>query len=196
MRHRIEPRSGVAFKLSHGDRLTVIAPEGAQVSDLFACAAKSPRETLSNGRTFDYEETISLSAGHTLWSSRSNRMLQIEIDTHGQNDFLLTPCSEKTFEHFYPDKPVHRGCNGNLAAAMAAYGVERDDIGTAFNIFMHVPIDPATGALRVDPPTNTPEDRFVVKAEMDLIVGLTACSAYASNGGSFRPIEYCIEKAG
>jgi len=28
---------------------------------------------------------------------------------------------------------------------------------------------------------------------MDLIVGLTACSAYASNGGTFKPIHYMIE---
>jgi uncharacterized protein YcgI (DUF1989 family) len=32
-----------------------------------------------------------------------------------------------------------------------------------------------------------------MRAEMDLIVGLTACSAYASNGGSFKPIHYEIE---
>jgi hypothetical protein len=28
---------------------------------------------------------------------------------------------------------------------------------------------------------------------MDLVIGLTACSAYASNGGSFKPIHYAIE---
>jgi hypothetical protein len=28
---------------------------------------------------------------------------------------------------------------------------------------------------------------------MDLVIGLTACSAYASNGGSFKPIHYRIE---
>ena len=42
-------------------------------------------------------------------------MLEIVEDTGGQHDFLLTPCSQATFRHFYPDKPVHRGCFGNLA---------------------------------------------------------------------------------
>jgi len=28
---------------------------------------------------------------------------------------------------------------------------------------------------------------------MDLVIGLTACSALASNGGSFKPIRYSIE---
>ena len=27
---------------------------------------------------------------------------------------------------------------------------------------------------------------------MDLVIGLTACSAYASNGGTFKPIDYRI----
>jgi hypothetical protein len=30
---------------------------------------------------------------------------------------------------------------------------------------------------------------------MDLVIGLTACSAPASNGGSFKPIEYRVERA-
>ena len=32
-----------------------------------------------------------------------------------------------------------------------------------------------------------------LRAAMDLVIGLTACSAYASNGGSFKPIDYRIE---
>jgi uncharacterized protein YcgI (DUF1989 family) len=34
---------------------------------------------------------------------------------------------------------------------------------------------------------------LTLRAEMDLVIGLTACSAYASNGGSFKPIDYRIE---
>ena len=134
---RIEPRSGVAFELREGQMLTVIDPEGAQVSDLLAYNLDDVREVISNGRTFDYEETIKLTAGNTLWSNRSNRMLGIVQDTVGTHDFLLTPCSVATFEHFYPDKPVHRGCFGNLAAALAPYGIEEDDIPCAFNVFMN-----------------------------------------------------------
>ena len=51
----------------------------------------------------------------------------------------------------------------------------------------------ADGRLRVDPPVSRPGDYIRLRAEMDLIVGLTACSAYSSNGGSFKPIHYEIE---
>jgi uncharacterized protein YcgI (DUF1989 family) len=188
----IGARSGVAFRLGRGQTLRVTDPEGMQVSDLLVYNATDVREAVSNGRTFDYEETIQLTAGNRLWSNRSNAMLTIVEDTIGRHDFLLTPCSEATFRHFYPDQPVHRGCFGNLAEVLAPYGVKPDMIPCAFNLFMNVTVA-RDGALRVDPPVSRPGDCVRLRAEMDLIVGLTACSAYASNGGSFKPIHYEIE---
>ncbi|SFP31539.1 DUF1989 domain-containing protein [Qipengyuania nanhaisediminis] len=190
---RIEPRSGVAFTLQKGQTLTVYDPEGQQVSDLVAYNADDVGEVISNGRTFDYEETINLGCENQLWSNRSNPMLTIVSDTAETHDFLLTPCSEATFEHFYPDKPIHRGCFGNLAEALAPYGIEPDDIPTAFNIFMNVPVDGQSGVLAVKPPTTEAGDRIEFRAEMDLIIGLTACSAYDSNGGTFKPIDYEVK---
>jgi len=187
---RIPPRSGTAFELAKGASLTVIDPEGSQVSDLLAYNAQDVREVISNGRTFDYEETLHLSTGNRLWSNRSNPMLSIVEDTVRRHDFLLTPCSTATFAHFYPDKPVHRGCFGNLAEALEPYGIGPDDIPTAFNVFMKVPVDGESGLIAVKPPVSKAGDRIVLRAEMDLIIGLTACSAYDSNGGSFKPIDY------
>ena len=191
-KERIEPRTGVAFELRAGDALTMFDPEGSQVSNLVAFAAEDPREWLSNGRTFDYEETIDLGIGSRLWSNRSRIMLGIEDDTVGTHDFLLTPCSKDTFLHFYTDKPSHRGCFGNLAAALEPYGINEDHIPTAFNIFMNVPVS-SSGTIEVLPPLSKPGDFIRFRANIDLIIGLTACSAYASNGGSFKPIDYRIE---
>ena len=190
----IAPRSGVAFTLSQGDTLRVIDPEGVQVSDLLAYNAADVREVISNGRTFDYEETIALTAGNRLWSNRSAPLLEIVEDLVGRHDFLLTPCSEATFRHFYPGMPVHRGCFGNLAEALAPFGIQPDMIPCAFNLFMNVEVAP-DGKLNVAPPVSRAGDFIRLRAEMDLIVGLTACSAYASNGGSFKPIHYEIEGA-
>ncbi|MEE4210842.1 MAG: urea carboxylase-associated family protein [Parvularcula sp.] len=189
MTNRIPPRSGAAFKLLAGQTLTVVDPEGMQVSDMVAFALDNPSEVISNGRTFDYEETIALTTGATLWSNRSRKMLVIEHDDVGRHDFLLTPCSRDTFTHFYPDKPVHPGCLGNLLGALAPYGISADQIPTAFNIFMNVPVS-ADGSIAVKPPVSRAGDQIRFRACMDLVIGLTACSAYASNGGSFKPIDY------
>lgn len=190
----IAPRCGVAFPLRQGETLRVIDPVGVQVSDLLAYNAADVREAISNGRTFDYEETIALTTGNRLWSNRSNPMLTIVEDTVGRHDFLLTPCCEATFRHFYPEQPVHRGCFGNLAEALAPYGVAPDMIPCAFNLFMNVSVA-LDGRLRVEPPVSRPGDYVRLRAEMDLVIGLTACSAYASNGGSFKPIHYETEGA-
>ena len=134
--NEIPPRSGAAFVVKKGEAFTVIDPQGTQVSDMVAYSRDDVREVMSNGRTFDYEETIHLTTGNRLWSNRSNPMLTIIEDTVKQHDFLLTPCSEDTFRHFYADKPVHRGCFGNLAEALKPFGIEPDAIPTAFNIFI------------------------------------------------------------
>ncbi len=190
----IPERSGTAFRLNKGDRLVVIDPRGEQVADLLAFNADDIDEVISSGRTLDYAETIRLTAGHSLYSNRSRVMLEIVEDTVGVHDFLLTPCSFDTFHHFYPQLPPHRGCFGNLAAALEPHGVTPDRIPVAFNCFMNVPID-GTGKLRVLPPVSRAGDHIAFVAHMDLVIGLTACSAPDSNGGSFKPIEYRIEPA-
>ena len=58
---------------------------------------------------------------------------------------------------------------------------------------MNVPVDAATGELKVLPPLSRAGDHTSFVAEMDLIVGLTACSALQSNNGSFKPIHYEID---
>jgi len=189
----IPERSGDAFRLAKGQYLTVIDPRGRQVADLLAFRADDLDEVLSSGRTLDYAETIRLTTGHTLYSNRSNAMLEIVADTVGVHDFLLTPCSYATFDHFYPELPRHRGCFGNLAAALAQFGVTPDQIPVAFNCFMNVPIDAATGKLSVLPPISKAGDSISFVAQMDLVIGLTACSAPASNGGSFKPIHYVVQ---
>ena len=187
---RIPPRSGTAFRVAKGQSFSVIDPTGEQVADLLAYNADDVAEVISSGRTLDYASRIYLTTGDPLYSTRSNVMLTITRDDVGRHDFLLTPCSKDTFRIIYGDTDPHRGCFGNLAAALAPYGIEPDMIPTAFNCFMNVGVDGTTGAITVDPPKSRAGDRIAFVAKMDLIIGLTACSALQSNNGSFKPIEY------
>lgn len=190
MVHEIAPRSGVAFEMARGQRLRVIDPRGQQVADLLAYNRHDIGEVLSSGRSLDYASCIYLSTGHKLYSNRSQVMLAIIEDQVGRHDFLLTPCSAEMFRILYGDEHPHRGCFGNLAAALAPFGVVPDGIPTAFNIFMNVPVDGATGRLSVQPPLSRAGDHVVFEAAMDLVIGLTACSAGQSNNFSYKPIHY------
>jgi uncharacterized protein len=191
----IPERSGTGFTLAAGDTLVVIDPMGGQVADLRVFNADDIDEVLSSGRSFDYAERIYLTTGDRLYSNRSNVMLEIIEDSVGRHDFLLTPCSYDTFRLCYENEPPHRGCFGNLAAALEPWGIAPDRIPSAFNCFMNVPVDGETGRFKVLPPISRAGDRIAFRAAMDLVVGLTACSARDSNGGSFKPIHYRIERA-
>lgn len=192
MRHEIAPRSGVAFAIDAGQRLSVIDPEGGQVADLLAYNRADVGESISAGRTIDYASRIYLTKGDPLYSNRSNVMLDIVEDEVGRHDFLLTPCSKEMFRIIYGDSDPHRGCFGNLAAALAPFGVTEDMVPTAFNCFMNVPVNGETGEIKVLPPLSKAGEKIVFEARMDLVIGLTACSALQSNGGSFKPIAYEI----
>ena len=58
---------------------------------------------------------------------------------------------------------------------------------------MNVPVDGATGELKVEPPLSRAGDHVAFRAEEDLVIGLTACSALQSNNGSFKPIHFRID---
>jgi uncharacterized protein YcgI (DUF1989 family) len=192
MAERIAPRTGTAFRLLRGQTLTVIDPQGAQVSDLLAFFTDDPREHLSSGRSIDYASRIFLTAGDALFSNRSRVMLRILEDTVGRHDFLLTPCSAEMFRILYSDQHPHHGCQGNFERALAPFGIGSDAIPVAFNIFMHVQVDGESGKIAVLPPLSRAGDRITFAAEMNLIVALTACSAPQSNNGTFKPIDFDI----
>ena len=185
----IEKQHGVAFKLKKGQLLKVIDPQGEQVSDMLLFNARDVHEKISSGKTLDFEETLLITSGNFLWSNRSHKMMEIVKDTNGRNDFLLAPCSPETFQIMYNNPHYHPSCFENLYTNLEPFGIGPDDIPTAFNIFMNVQFAP-DGKLRVDPPLSKASDYVLFRAEMDLIVGLTACSAEDSNNGSFKPIHY------
>ena len=191
MANRLEPQTGTAFELRRGQHLTVIDLEGEQVADLIAFARDDHREWLSSGRTFDYANTIRLTTGHVLYSNRSRPMFTIVGDDVGRHDFLFTPCSPETFQIIYRHEGHHPSCLENLSRALAPHGIDPDAIPTTFNIFMNVEIG-ANGGLQILPPLSQAGDKVRLRAEMDLLVGLTACSAELSNNYRFKPIGYEI----
>lgn len=190
MRTEIAPRSGTAFEMQAGQRLRVTDPQGEQVADLLAFNRGDTREVLSSGRTLDYASRLFLTTGDVLYSNRSRPMFTIGEDRVRRHDFLLTPCSADTFRILYGHEHPHRGCHGNLVEALAPWGIAPDQIPVTFNVFMNVEIDGVTGGLAVCPPKSRPGDFVDFVAHMDLVVGLTACSAGLSNNFSFKPIEY------
>lgn len=199
MMNRIEPQRGTAFELPAGATLRVVDPLGEQVSDLFAFSASDSREYLSSGRSLDYAGKLWLTTGDVLYSNRSAPMLTIVEDAVGRHDFTLTPCSQETFDLLYDandghDPSTHHpSCFENLAKGFAGYGIDADRIGVTFNIFMDVSYS-NIGEMVIGPPLSRAGDHILLRAERDLLAGLTACSAEKSNNGTLKPIDYEITR--
>lgn len=193
---RIPPCSAKSVELAMGDELVIIDPEGQQVSDLVAFSHTDRQEYLSSGRSLDYASKLWLTTGDVLYSNRSRPMLTILEDSCGRHDFTLTPCSKDTFRIIYGENEGRPGCEGNLVSALAPYDIGVDRIPIAFNVFMHVTVDATTGEFSVLPPLSKAGDYVRLRAEMPLVVAMTACSAGQSNNFCFKPIDFQVIKAG
>ena len=186
--HQIAAQTGTAFTVQKGHIIRVIDVEGQQVADLVCFAGQNPLEYLSSGRSIDYNQKLNLSTGDILYSNRSNPMLSITRDPVGRHDFLFAPCRQEMFRLTYNTTGPHPNCLDNLANSLSPYGIRDHQIPTAFNIFMNVAISP-TGRVSVETPLSKASEFIDLRAEMDLIVGVSACSAGKCNNFRCTPIR-------
>ena len=184
----LPPQSGIAFTVEKGQRIKVIDVKGEQVSDLVCFAQNDTSEHFSSGRTIDYNGKLLLTTEDTLYSNRSQPMLTIVADRIGNHPCLYAPCSQEMFEISYGATASHPNCLDNLNKNLAPYSLNAHHISAPFNIFLHVTIS-QQGKLGILPPRSKAGDYIELQAEMDLIVGLTACSAGACNNYNCTPIN-------
>lgn len=187
----IDPQSGRGFLLHENQILRVEDVLGEQVADLYCVSLDDPSDSLSSGRSIDYNESILFTSGNILYSTSGRPMFEILKDTCGRHDFLVTPCSQQMFTMMSGSQAAHRSCLANLVSAFDSLGLPRFSIGTTFNIFMNVQFQ-ADGKITVKTPLSKAGDIVEFRALRDLYVGLTACSDEGSNGGSCKPVSYSI----
>jgi uncharacterized protein len=186
--HDIPPASGGAWRVPAGGLVRVTDVEGGQSGDVFFVDADEVTDGLSNGRSFDYNGTVSLSVGATLYSSRSRPLATIIDDDVRRHDFLYTPCSQEMYEIQYGVTEPHPNCYDNLTGALAGLGVPAATVTVAFNVFMCTSVA-ADGSLSIAPPRSRAGDSIVFRAERDVFVAVSACPASAANGGGgTRPL--------
>ena len=186
--YQIAPQTGVAFTVQKGQFIRIIDVDGEQVADLVCFARQNTEESLSSGRSIDYNEKLFLSLGDILYSSRSNPMLCITRDPVGKHDFLFAPCSQEMFRRTYGTTEEHPNCLDNLTDALNPYGIRAFQIPTPFNIFMNVAIT-AAGRVTVQPTLSKAGDYIDLRSKMDLIVAVSACSAGKCNNYRCTPIR-------
>jgi uncharacterized protein len=191
-KHTVPAAGALAWEVGAGTRLRVVDLEGGQSGDVFAVAADDLADGQSNGRTFDYGETVRLTTGSVLYSRRSRPLLRITDDEVGVHDFMYAPCSQEMYEIGYGATGPQPNCSDNLTTALGHFGVPAATVTIAFNVFMRVDIAPS-GALTILPPTVTAGRGVTFVAERDLVVAVSACPAAKVNDGRTLPLGVEID---
>lgn len=182
--------SGKRIEVRAGETITVIDVEGGQVVDFFAEAAGDAREFLSTGVTIDCNESLGLRVGERIYSNLYRPMLEVLHDDVGEHDLLHPCCRREMYDFFYHNGDGHPNCLDNINGALG----ERRAIITPVNLFMYTRIH-ADGRISVEAPRSKAGDRVVLRALMDLTLGVAACSVSESqcNGGRCTPVRVIVE---
>ena len=178
--------------MEKGQTLRIVDVEGQQVMDLVAFNQQDPEEKLSMFWSNCFNGTWKLTQGHTLYTNRSNPMFTIVEDTVRLNSSAGAFCTEQSNFHRYG---IHnlRNCADNLTQALAPHGIQRKDIDEAccFNIFMNVRFEP-DGTFDYKEPTSKAGDHIDLRAEMDVLVGMSNCAQERNPCNAFNPTPLSI----
>ncbi|MEK3750574.1 urea carboxylase-associated family protein [Paenibacillus sp. FSL E2-8871] len=184
----IPATKGLGFKLDKGQIVRVTDVEGEQVADFAAYNAVGPNERIDPGVTIDALGKMNVLPGDILYSNQYRPLLTIIKDTVGRHDFINSACRPEMYEVLY-NKKEHASCYNNLNEALAEFGLPAPDQHYPFNLFMNTVIDPS-GKVSVERPLSKAGDYIELRAEMDLIIAISACPCSESvcNGYKCTPI--------
>lgn len=188
--YMIEACNGKRIDVSAGQSITVIDVEGGQVVDFFAEYAENPEEFLSTGVTIDCNESLRLKTGDYIYSNLYRPMFQIVLDEVGEHDLLHPCCRPEMYDFFYHNGNGHPNCLENINQSL---GVTRPIIHPV-NLFMHSKIH-SDGTISVEPPLSKAGNKIMLRAEMNMRIGIAACSVSESccNSGRCTSIKVIVE---
>lgn len=154
--------------------IKVTNTHGTQVVDCWAVNADNMTEYMSMEHCRVSLETVSPRKGHTMVTNRRKPILKIMQDSAaGTHDTLLAACDRYRYE-MLGCKEYHRNCTDNFWEAMVAAGCQPVTLPSPFNLWQNTPVEP-DGTIRPNPPVTKKGDYIVMRAEMDLVVCLSAC---------------------
>jgi urea carboxylase-associated protein 1 len=187
----VEPRGRTAFTIDAGQTVRIVDLDGQQVADFVCFVRDDPSEKLSVHNTALIQGQIYVTTGHALLSDRCRRLMAIGEDTCGRHDLLAGSCSEGTNRVRYgiADTP---NCRSNFEAALRPFGIPLKEVPYSFNVFMNVPIE-ADGRISIQPPVSKPGDHIDLRAEVDLIVGISNCPQERNPCNAFKPTRLRVQ---
>lgn len=182
--------SGKKIGVKQGQLITIVDVEGGQVADFFAEVSGNGAEFLSTGVTIDCNESLALRVGSIIYTNRYRPMLEVVSDDVGEHDLLHPCCRLEMYDFFYQNGDGHPNCLDNINGALG----ENRSMVTPVNLFMHTRIN-MDGSISVEVPRSKAGDQIVLRALMDITLGVAACSVSESkcNSGKCSPVLVLVD---
>ena len=188
----IPARTARAYTMTRGTVMRVIDSEGKQAADVVAYNLHGLEEALSTEITTVALRTTSPSTGKILYSTEWRPMFTIVGDTVGTNYLPGAICSDEANIFRYGARGT-LNCRDNLAAALAPWGVTKRQVQGALGAFLNLEYWP-DGRTDILEPISKPGDHVELRAEMDLLVAVSACPQVNNicNGWNPTPLGVVI----
>lgn len=188
----IVPGGNMAWEILRNQVMRITDLEGQQVADLVCFNLRRLDEKFSPPYTIMGNRTLRPTVGHVLLSDENNALMTIVADTLGWHDLIAGACSRYTNKTRY-GKDGTPNCRDNLAAALRPWGLTWKEIPYNLNLFMNVPIQ-ADGTVAIEPPRSRPGDYVELRADMDVLVGLSNCPQVLNpcNNFKLKPLQVSI----
>lgn len=201
----IRKNTGMTFVVKKSQVMRVT---GQSTADFVVFNLRNIRERFDQARTKVDQGKIYVSTGDVLISKFNSVMMTIVKDTYqGTHDMEKGMCST-SFYRKWGDKifkiyggtwkklgrkrgaaPKH-GCWENLAKALKLWKVRKEDVPSPLNIFQTMVINAKTGSMRYAMTRPKPGTHIDLRAEMDCLVGISACP----EGGRGKELKVVIYK--
>ncbi|UWU17431.1 DUF1989 domain-containing protein [Rhizobium sullae] len=188
---------GRAYRMQAGQVAVIANLHGNQVVDAWALSETDPLEFSSMDHTRSVNSSIYLEKGMKVVSNRRRPMMTLLDDSALLcHDTLLCPCNAEIYEQLGCDG-YHRSCSDNFHEALAAKERQLPFTPASLNLFMNVPVH-ADGSLERHAPASKAGDYVALRAEMDLLLVLSACPQDITviNGDDRTPRNIAIRIAG
>ena len=184
--------AGRAVPVTAGTTIRISDPEGHQIGDMFAFVADEPTRWLSTGATRAQHHRLFPPVGGAFVTQFHEPVLTLLADASpGVHDMLYPPCSpamyaENGFEGYHPS------CRENFELAAGGAGLPVVPVPDPVNLFQNTPPD-AEGTLVIGPAASEPGDHVLLRAELDIVLVLTACSYDLGDANGDECTELLIE---
>ncbi len=184
--HVVPPKSGYSCVVRKGQHVRVTDIEGKQAGDIAFFNRDNTKEkncnNLSRSRQFKpggrYAIKDSFDIGDVIYSTAYRPMLTIFADTavpHGRHEIELHSCNAEMFTRLGLEPPPHGGCWEILSAVLEPQGIAPEEISDTFDCFANLVHKPDDGEWIWEAPVTRPGDYLELRAEMDVIMGLSVC---------------------